>query len=412
MTNNNVASNSASINIVQSAFGILFYNGTLAAAYDANNALLTTSNSANPNQAIVLWGSGVGGDPTNDDKLFPQKQNNLTSIPMQVFIGGVEATLLYRGRSQYPGVDQVVVTIPGNVPTGCNVGVAIVSGSIVSNSVTIPIAPSGRTCTDSIPGISSDILNTLRSKPSIREGFLNVSQSTSIQNGASTSTNGVIGSFNNTTSFSNSGGTTSVGSCLVTNTLQPVNVTITPLDAGDSITVNGPAGALTLSQTIAGQSFPGSYFPPGGTVPASFIPNSGGTFTFDNGTGGKDVQHFNTSLTLPTQFVWSNQAQVTAVTRTQGVNVTWSGGQSGTIVTISGGSTATINGKSVTVSFTCQAPIAQGQFTVPVSVLLALPAGNGSLSVSDFFYQTFSASGLDLGLVSGSSSTTKILSYN
>ena len=70
VTNNGPTSAGSQINVAVSAFGILSYNGTLAAAYDTNNLVLTPSNSANPNQTIVLWGSGVGGDSSNDDALF------------------------------------------------------------------------------------------------------------------------------------------------------------------------------------------------------------------------------------------------------------------------------------------------------------------------------------------------------
>jgi uncharacterized protein (TIGR03437 family) len=407
VTNNGATSPAASINVVQSAFGILFYNGSLGAAYDGNNNILTTANSANPGQTIVLWGSGVGADPNDDDKVFPQKQDNLTNIPMQAYVGGVQATIAYRGRSQYPGVDQVVLTIPGNVPTGCNVSVAVVSGNIVSNSVTIPITATGRTCTDT-NGIGTSGLNG----QTVREGFLAISRSNSIQNGASTVTNTVGGSFFSITNFGSTGGAVSSGSCLFTNSLQTASVVEAPLDAGAGITVTGPAGSVTLTSTIAGQSLPGLY----GTsaaVPASFIPAAGGSFTFDNGSGGKDVQHFNSTLNVAPAFNWTNQAQITAVTRAQGVNVTWSGGAPGSIVGISGSSSATINGKFVSVSFTCEAPIGDGQFTVPVPVLLALPAGSGTLSVGDSGnFQQFSATGLDIGFLFSSDSTSKSMTYN
>ena len=61
---------------------------------------LSNFNSANPNQAIVIWGSGVGADSTNDDKVYPHKQNNLTGIPMQVFVGGVSAPIAYTVPAQ------------------------------------------------------------------------------------------------------------------------------------------------------------------------------------------------------------------------------------------------------------------------------------------------------------------------
>jgi uncharacterized protein (TIGR03437 family) len=112
--------------------------------------LFSYINAASPGQTIILWGSGVGADTANDDKVFPQKQNNLTNIPFQVYIGGLQASVVYRGRSQYPGVDQVVVTIPSGVAVGCTVSVAAVSGNIVSNVVTLPIAKGGGMCSDTI----------------------------------------------------------------------------------------------------------------------------------------------------------------------------------------------------------------------------------------------------------------------
>jgi uncharacterized protein (TIGR03437 family) len=183
VTNNGVTSGPVQIPVVQSAFGILSYNGNQAAAYNAANSLLTGSNSANPNETIVLWGSGVGSDPSNDDKLFPQKQNNLTNIPMQAFVGGLPATVVYRGRSQFPGLDQVLLTIPSGVPTGCFVSVMIVSGTIVSNSATIPITASGRTCSDANLTSTPDLIQTLSRKSSVKYGFLDITQFTLIAGG-------------------------------------------------------------------------------------------------------------------------------------------------------------------------------------------------------------------------------------
>jgi hypothetical protein len=146
----------------------------------------------------------------------------------------------------------------------------------------------------------------------------------------------------------------------------------------------------------------GFYMPGGdGTVPASFIPTGGGNFTFV-GTGGKDVGAFNASLTLPLPFSWTNASSISNIARSQGVNVTWTGGAANTYVQITGGSSTTVNGKTVSVSFSCQAPQSAGQFTVPAPVLLALPAGNGSLDVANYSnIKTFTATGLDLGYLMG-----------
>src|SRR5262249_25029716 len=131
-------------------------------------------------------------------------------------------------------------------------------------------------------------------------------------------------------------------------------------------------------------------------------------------SGGKDVGHFNATLALPAAFTWTNSSSITSVTRSQGVNVTWTGGATGTYVSISGLSTATINARSVTVSFVCHAPVSAGRFTVPVPVLLSLPAGTGSLDVSNYSnFKTFTATGLHLGYLMGYSGTSKsALPYN
>ena len=113
VTNNGATSAAFTIPVVQSAFGILSYNGSLAAAYDGNNNLITATNAANPNQVIALWGSGVGADPNDDDKLYPQKQDNLTNIPMQAFIGGVQATTRISRQVWIPGSRSGRADCPG-----------------------------------------------------------------------------------------------------------------------------------------------------------------------------------------------------------------------------------------------------------------------------------------------------------
>lgn len=418
VTNNGNTSASFQIVVVQSAFGILSYNGSLGAAYDANNQLITSNNAANPNQTIVLWGSGVGYDPKDDDKLYPQAQDNLTNIPMQAYVGGVAATIVYRGRSQFPGVDQVVITIPASAPTGCYVSLAIVSGNIVSNSVTIPIAASGRTCSDEGSSLPPDVLQTLSGKTTIRTGFLAVTKTTIITGGSTTTNDGVFGSFQSVSGISSSAAANQVstGSCVVFNSLATLAGSTSGfgLDAGAQINVTGPGGPLTLSQLSLPGLGAGFYAPPGGNTPAGYIPTNGGAFGFDNGAGGKDVGHFTANLNVPAALTWTNAAQISTVTRAQGVNVTWTGGAPGTYVQITGGSAATINGKTVSVTFICQAPVSAGQFSVPVPVLLALPASaNASLSVGDYTnLQTFTAPGIDLGLLTGGALTSKVVGYN
>jgi hypothetical protein len=329
----------------------------------------------------------------------------------------VEAQIYYRGRSQYPGVDQVIVIVPAGVPAGCYVSLSIVSGNIVSNSVTIPVGSDSRTCSDAGTSLSPDVFNGLAGKTTLKFGILSVLQSTNFVQGTARTDGSVAGFFQSVSGIGGAqgvGNQTSIGSCIIpqVDTVTGSVGTITGLNAGSTINVTGPAGSLALSQITLPGVGAGFYLPPNATTPATFIPTGGGTFTFNNGSGGPDVGGFNASLTMPTAFTWSNAAAITSVARASGVTVNWTGGAAGTYVQISGGSTANINGRQVTVSFSCTAPVAAGTFTVPVPVLLALPAGQGSLSVSDFTnFQTFTATGLDLGMLQGGYSTSKSVSY-
>ena len=82
------------------------------------------------------------------------------------------------------------------------------------------------------------------------------------------------------------------------------------------------------------------------------------------------------------------------------MTINWSGGSSNDILRIQGNN-ATDDTFSKGTSFTCFAAASAGAFTVPPSVLLAVPPGNfGGMDVQPYApYGTFSASGLNLGIV-------------
>ena len=105
------------------------------------------------------------------------------------------------------------------------------------------------------------------------------------------------------------------------------------------------------------------------------------------------------TVNLPNPLLnWTNESAGATVTRAQGVQVTWTGGASGTYVFISGSSTS----GGVIGSFTCFAPQSALQFTVPAYVTETLPAGSGTLMVENTTqYTTFPATGLDLGVAFG-----------
>jgi hypothetical protein len=94
-----------------------------------------------------------------------------------------------------------------------------------------------------------------------------------------------------------------------------------------------------------------------------------------------------------------------AVNRAQGLNVTWSGGVPETYLIVSGfSSSPSVGGKpGATAGFGCYVKVEAGQFTVPSSVLLALPAGTGSMTLRNTTLPVpFAASGIDIAYALGS----------
>jgi hypothetical protein len=115
-----------------------------------------------------------------------------------------------------------------------------------------------------------------------------------------------------------------------------------------------------------------------------------GNYTL-KGAGGKDVGAFTASLTLGPQFVISGGLP-TSVTRSSGLTLNWTGGNSSDTVVIFGGSQSGSLLNQTGASFICFTTAGKGSYTVPASILNQLPAitaaqitngaGSGSLGVS------------------------------
>jgi uncharacterized protein (TIGR03437 family) len=381
----------APIQVVASAVGLdtlLGAGGGAGVVTDSNFNLLGLTNSATPGEAVTLWGSGVGADTSNGDTTYPQKQNNLTNIPMEVYIGGISANILYRGRSQYPGLDLINVVIPANVSPGCYVSVVVQTGAVVSNTVTAPVSAKGGPCSDPALGLNGTQLQALAAKGStpVKSLAITVSQYTSSA-GKVTDQAFVLSANTASTEFSSGYFYASEGSCSVfpSGTGFPIQ---SPLDAG-AIQLTGPSGALSLG--TEGDEYLVQ-------LPSGSLTGSPGTYAF-SGSGGKDVGAFKISVNVQSPLSLTNTSALASITRSQGATVTWNGGFANGDVTVNGVG-ADPNGGSV--NFYCHAPSSAGQLTIPAATLMALPAGGGKLVVMNTTApQTVSATGIDLGLAIG-----------
>ncbi len=391
VSNGSQASLSAPIQVVQSALGFDTLDGTgtgTAVATDANGNVIGMVNSALPGQTISLWGSGVGADPSNDDRSFPQRQNNLASIPFEVLIGGIQANVVYRGRSQYPGVDQINVVVPPSVQPGCYVSIAAISGPVVSNFVTLPVAGAGGACIDAALGIGASQAQLLASTGSASFGSISIGSNYAYLNFGRYPSGTLASLFGDAASYGK--GMVSSGGCVVWQPDAPsgaVQIQRTPLDAG-AITLKSPEGSEQLSAIGAGQ-----YEQPYG----SKIPSSGDAVTISS-AGGANLGPFTVTLTLPAASTLKSSAAL-CTTQTQECTVSWTGGNpNGYVVIQTMASESVPAGWQFNWEATCMAPVSAGQFTVPPAVLLALPPIGGSFSATESYAPTvFSTPGLDWG---------------
>jgi len=389
VTYNGLTSAAFTIQVVQSALGldtVSGYPSGLAAATDTSGNLLNYNKSATPGQIITLWGSGLGADTADSDTVLTSSPHAV-NVPLTIYIGGIQAQVLYAGSSGYPGLVQINVTVPPNVVPGCGVPIIGVVGTFVSNTVTIPVDASGAVCQDPIRGTDGNGLLTSGNGNSgnYTAATLAVVLDTTQKGNQSVFASGSFLRVQNQTNTYGYGYVTQ-GGCLTLQQQLSLTGTTTYLNAGN-ISLTGPTGTQQLMQVTQGQLIAYSLSPP-----ASFFPSSGGTFTFQ-GTGGPDIGPFTVTVSDPSPLVWTNQAAITSVNRSQNVTVTWTGGIPGTWVQIGGGSTTI----SASGTFVCFAPVSAGTFTIPSYVLLASPVGNGGINlINQSNNQPFTASGLNI----------------
>jgi uncharacterized protein (TIGR03437 family) len=415
--------------IVTSNFGISTVNqtGTGAAVITTGSyALITQTNSAVPGLTYTMWGTGLGPDAAADNNVAP----GAIATPVQVWVGGVQANVSYSGRSSGVGLDQINFTVPSGL-SGCNVSLVVQTNAVVSNITTIPVAANGGACSDPQNPTTAAINSALANgSASIGEIFLEqLNLNLSLDGFTSASASAVAGAaFESYTptqysyvgpSASNPATTASYGSCTVVSTVAsltstggsstalPASLLPTGLDAG-SITLTPPSGASVKFTE-----------PATGSYEATLSSLSAGSYTI-TGSGGANVGAFTTSLAVPAPIAWTNQSAVAAgpIVRSQGQEITWSGGAANSYTAISGASVVIGALTEITVTFYCTAQTSAGQFTIPPSVLLALPVSSTSSTAINFLsvgsttnLATFTAPGINAGYIFAASVNETTVTY-
>lgn len=409
VTYNGRVSAFAQIAIVQNNVGLYTVNsqGTSNAVVTFSDySYVTPSNAANPGETVVLWANGLGPITTDDSQL--PKSADMTNVPLEVFIGGKSAKVLFHGRNSCcASLDQINVLIP-NIAVGCRTAIVMKIGTQVSNTVTFPTTATGRTCTTNDASTTTSDFQALTTKSTATLGQIALLRSnittTGVGNAITTSQldAGSAIFYKYVAPYSYAVGdlidSPSPGSCTISvNQSGGAPAPATQfLDAGESIAIVGPNGVRAFAKQAGPTSIAYS-----NNLGANYL--DAGQYTL-SAPGGPSAGSFSASLNFPRSFVWVNQASSLVINRSNGATVTWVSDGSG-FVQISGQSIAnTSASSSVAVRFDCVAQASDGSFTLPPVVLLALPptasTSLGTLTVGNVNnHVPFKATGIDHGYI-------------
>jgi uncharacterized protein (TIGR03437 family) len=417
VTYNGQASAPAPITVVKSSFGIFAVNqsGTGAGVLQNVNSqsdrpFNSPTQSAQPGQVIILWGTGLG--PVTGNEAAGPLPGDMPSLNVHVWVGAKEAAIQYRGRSGCcTGDDQIVFVVPAGVE-GCAIPVYVQIDNTISNFATISIGSAGVQCSDP-NSLTPAQIQTATKNGGIRSASLSVNHFDGVAGTTHQVSDEMQAVFAKTPLSALSGFSLALkaGECTVFQfPVSGPNGTNTYLDAG-KISVSGPVGPYDLFTSIKGQ-YQLSFLPGGPSNTPGLITDGTqvkpGTYTF-TGSGGADVGAFTATVDYVNTFRW-DQSSVAAVDRSQPLAISWTGGTAGGVVFINVISSAAPGPTgSVGAALFCAEDATLGSFTLPAPLLSALPPsftdadGNsqGTLEVyENVAGAPFTASGLDLASTS------------
>jgi len=395
LTYNGQTSAPIRIRVARSTFGIFSSNqqgSGPAAAQNFNSAsdqpLNSLDRAATPGQTMILWGTGLGPITAPDNGPPPVGD---VPVNLTLWVGGRPALVLYKGRSGCcAGIDQIIFSVPEDVE-GCYVPIAVETDGIISNFTSIAVARRNGQCL--LSGWPRDAPRPSKIDHP-RYGQILFVRATEHSYSDSTMV-GFEAVFGRSGSPIDGSDYPPIGSCTVTSTRAndvSSDSPVEPLEAGD-LNLSGPiSGVFTPSA-------PGLYFEYGHL--SSGFPS--GTYTIDNGAGGRDVKSFNTSFTIDEPLLWLNRAEYykVSVAREKGLKVAWSTPATDGMILINGSSSIRSTVPAVVSEFVCAAPVAAREFTVPAYVLRSLPTSSnyGYLAVMRLLTSSFTAEGLDVGFL-------------
>ncbi|MGB7760845.1 MAG: hypothetical protein WBL61_13510 [Bryobacteraceae bacterium] len=382
------------------------YNNYVLNRFTTGTLLQWGLRPANPGDLMVLWGTGIGADPASDITGGTSGDQTATA-QVSVMVGGIVVTPLYAGRSSgSPGLDQIDFMLPATVTPSCFVSIQVTAGGRSSNMGSIAVAPAGATACAS-PVLTQAQLQTLDVGGTLTAGGIQLANSnTTFTATVSERTDTAAGWFGKYTVDAVANSNLAVvqpGACFLvqrSGTIDQLGFGVPPaqtLDAGAQLTLNGPNASNMPVPRQTNDSYLDTLYSTGlQGVGATGSPTlAAGTYTVA-GTGGANVGAFSASVTLPGDFVWTNQSAIAnPIPRASPLTVTWTGGEGGLVIVMGAALTRTAGtGLSATFSalgFNCTAAASAGSFTVPSNILERLPAVSGNATAASFGLLSVSA---------------------
>jgi len=388
---NGQTSNPAIVNVVPASPGVFsvlssgFGPGVVQNyASAASQPINTTQATAQPGQTVILWGTGLGPVPYGDN-VAPAAGNLPTQV--SVFIGNQPASVSYSGRSPCcAGLDEIIVTVPADSPSGCYVPVQVMANSsVVSNAVTIGIDKNGAPCADSFnPGGGAV-------RAGGNHGFVQAERDNFVADiGLSAPGEAIADSLfvdlrqdaGGPSYFSPEYSLPPVGTCTMYSGQAFDSGAGTLLFAPQSKALDGGAalqvsagGAMASVKRFADApqlygALLGEQPAPSGTSGLFF--GFPGPFTLSI-PGGADVHSAQVNGATPAPLQWTEQTSLSTLVRANGLTVHWTGGNPATDVAVIEVLDNNDAANSSTLAL-CLAPLTAGKFSLPAEILQSLPA--------------------------------------
>ena len=395
---NGAAGNFIFVNVVRNNVGLFSYGSGVVRTAAAQRFLSETEQPlampeapARPGETIVLWGTGLGpvpGPETAAAGVIP------LDTPIEVSVGHQSAAIDYQGRAPaYAGVDQINIRIPGNAPLGCFVPVWVnVRGALFSNIVTIPISADGGPCHEnptlppSLAGAPSGRVLLQRSVE--LDGAMNPVEATTsdLATAAFRAPAAALAALHGPGQAHADalpplhGAQIAVlppeGTCLVyASPASTADEGHVPLDAGESIAIDGPAGRASIPREQNGYRL---------EAPPGLLFLGAGPYRIES-AGGLGFPPFSATISAGEPARWSTSG-AEPEPRLSGASLAWELPQAPPDSILVTGRDMQIPGAdlagSASTRFVCVAPNTADSFAIPAAVLANLPESTADLELA------------------------------